>query len=68
MACAGRRPQFACAAYCNTVLAMPAMQEWIEAAKAEHEDLEELDIEFLNRPVADGLAVQGALNATKGRP
>lgn len=47
---------------------MPAMQEWIEAAKAEHEDLEELDIEFLNRPVADGLAVQGALNATKGRP
>jgi len=25
---------------------MPAMQEWIAAAKAEPDDLEELDVEF----------------------
>ena len=35
-----------CAAYCNTILAMPAMQEWISAAKAEPDELEELDVEF----------------------
>ena len=35
-----------CAAYCKTVMALPAMQEWIEAAKAEPEELEELDVEF----------------------
>ena len=35
-----------CAAYCKTVMAMPLMQEWIEAAKNEPEELEELDVEF----------------------
>ncbi len=35
-----------CAAYCNTILAMPAMQEWISAAKAEPDELEELEVEF----------------------
>jgi glutathione S-transferase len=36
----------ACAAYCATIAAMPAMQEWIAAAKAEPDELEELDVEF----------------------
>jgi glutathione S-transferase len=35
-----------CAAYCQAIMALPAMQEWIAAAKAEPEDLEELDVEF----------------------
>jgi len=35
-----------CAAYCRTIVNMPAMQEWIAGAKAEREDLEELDVEF----------------------
>jgi glutathione S-transferase len=35
-----------CAAYCRTILALPAMQEWIAAAKAEPDELEELDVEF----------------------
>ena len=35
-----------CAAYCKTIMAMPFMQEWIEAAKTEPEELEELDVEF----------------------
>jgi glutathione S-transferase len=35
-----------CAAYCETVMAMPFMREWIEAAKTEPEELEELDVEF----------------------
>jgi glutathione S-transferase len=33
-------------AYCTTVMAMPAMQEWIESAKNEPDELEELDVEF----------------------
>lgn len=36
----------ACAAYCATVMAWPAMAEWVAAAKAEPDDLEELDAEF----------------------
>jgi len=36
----------ACAAYCETIMAMPAMQEWIAAAKTEPEEVEELDVEF----------------------
>ena len=36
----------ACTAYCQTIMAMPAMQEWIAAAKAEPEDIEELEMEF----------------------
>ena len=35
-----------CAAYSASVTAMPAMQDWIAAAKAEPDDLEELDVEF----------------------
>jgi glutathione S-transferase len=34
------------AAYCRTIMAMPHMQEWIAAAKAEPDELEELDVEF----------------------
>ena len=33
-------------AYCKTIMAMPELQEWIEAAKAEPEDMEELEVEF----------------------
>jgi glutathione S-transferase len=35
-----------CRRYCDTVMAMPAMAEWVDAAKAEPNELEELDIEF----------------------
>ena len=35
-----------CASYRDTVMAMPFMQEWIDGAKAEPEELEELDVEF----------------------
>jgi glutathione S-transferase len=35
-----------CAGYCKTVMAMPQMQEWIEAAKAEPDEVVELDVEF----------------------
>src|SRR6185369_11753726 len=34
------------AAYASTIMAMPEMQEWIEAAKAEHADIEELEVEY----------------------
>jgi glutathione S-transferase len=34
------------AGYCQTIMAMPMMQEWIEGAKAEPDELEELDVEF----------------------
>ena len=34
------------ARYCKTVMALPLMQEWIEAAKLEPDELEELDVEF----------------------
>jgi len=33
-------------AYCDTILAMPAMREWIAAAREERDDVEELDAEF----------------------
>lgn len=36
----------ACAAYCKTIMAMPAMQEWVAAAKLESDDIEELEMEF----------------------
>jgi len=32
--------------YCQTIMALPAMQEWIAAAQAEPEEVEELDVEF----------------------
>jgi glutathione S-transferase len=35
-----------CAAYCKTIMAMPAMQEWLEGAMGEPDELEELDVEF----------------------
>jgi glutathione S-transferase len=35
-----------CAKYCQTVLAMPEMIEWIEAAKSEPVGIEELEVEF----------------------
>ena len=35
-----------CTAYCRTILAMTAIQEWIAAAKAEPDELEELDVVF----------------------
>jgi glutathione S-transferase len=35
-----------CTAYCQNILALPAMQEWITAAKAEPDELDELDVEF----------------------
>lgn len=34
------------AGYCRTVLAWPLLQEWIAAAQAEPDELEELDVEF----------------------
>jgi glutathione S-transferase len=36
----------ACAAYCRTVMAMPEMQAWVAAAKAEPDEIEELDMDF----------------------
>ncbi|PJI43896.1 glutathione S-transferase family protein [Ferrovibrio sp.] len=36
----------ACAAYCQTVMNWAVMQEWVTAAKAEPDDLDELDVEF----------------------
>ena len=35
-----------CAAYCDTILALDAMVEWTEAARAEPDAIEELEIEF----------------------
>jgi len=35
-----------CEGYRDTILAWPAMLEWIEAAKAEPEEIDELDVEF----------------------
>ncbi len=35
-----------CRAYCDTIMAWPPMAEWVAAAKAEPDDLEELDAEF----------------------
>ena len=36
----------ASAAYCKTMMAMPLMREWIDAAKEEPEEMEELEVEF----------------------
>jgi glutathione S-transferase len=35
-----------CAAYCKEIMALPAMQEWLEGAKAEPDEVVELDVEF----------------------
>ncbi|BDT72735.1 hypothetical protein os4_22800 [Comamonadaceae bacterium OS-4] len=34
------------AAYCKLMMALPAMQEWMEAARAEPDEIDELDAEF----------------------
>jgi glutathione S-transferase len=36
----------ACASYCERIMALPFMLEWVAAAKAEPEEVEELDVEF----------------------
>jgi glutathione S-transferase len=36
----------ACQAYADRVWALPAVQEWVEAAKGEAEEIEELEVEF----------------------
>ncbi|HUB63225.1 MAG TPA: glutathione S-transferase family protein [Methylocella sp.] len=35
-----------CNAYCQTIMTMPEMIEWIDAAKQEADDIEELEVEF----------------------
>jgi glutathione S-transferase len=35
-----------CSAYCQRIMALPAMQEWITAALQEPDDIDELDAEF----------------------
>ena len=35
-----------CAAYCATVMAMRPMCEWVDGAKAEPDEVVELDVEF----------------------
>jgi glutathione S-transferase len=35
-----------CAAYCKHIMALPAMKEWVAAAKLEPDDIDELDAEF----------------------
>jgi len=35
-----------CADYCKTIMSWPDMAEWVEAAKEEPEELEEVDAEF----------------------
>jgi glutathione S-transferase len=35
-----------CAAYCKRIMDLPAMQEWVAAAKLEQDDIDELDAEF----------------------
>jgi len=41
-----RVPDPASAAWCQRILAMPEMQEWIAAAKAEPAEIEELEVEY----------------------
>lgn len=36
----------ACAGYAKTIMAMPEMQQWVQAALAEPDDIEELDMDF----------------------
>jgi len=35
-----------CIQYCQTIMAMPEMKEWVAAAKKEPDDIEELDMDF----------------------
>ncbi len=36
----------ACTAYCQCVMALPAMQEWVTAARQEPDEIDELEAEF----------------------
>jgi len=36
----------ACTAYCETVMALPEVQEWVDASKLEPEEVDLLDMEF----------------------
>ena len=36
----------ACVAYCDAIMALPAMKEWVAAAEAEPDEIDELDAEF----------------------
>ena len=36
----------ACVAYCETLMALPAMKEWVAAAESEPDEIDELDAEF----------------------
>jgi glutathione S-transferase len=36
----------ACVAYCERIMALPAMKEWVAAAKKEPDEIDELDAEF----------------------
>ena len=35
-----------CVAYCDTIMDLPAMQEWVAAAEEEPDEIDELDAEF----------------------
>ncbi len=35
-----------CTAYCKRIMELPAMKEWVAAAKKEPDDIDELDAEF----------------------
>ncbi|MGB8135674.1 MAG: glutathione S-transferase family protein [Pseudolabrys sp.] len=35
-----------CAAYCTSIMEMPPMREWVETARAEPDEMVELDVEF----------------------
>ncbi len=35
-----------CAAYCQQIMAMPEMQEWVAAARLEPDEIEQLDMDF----------------------
>lgn len=35
-----------CAAYCQSIMALPAMQEWVAAARREPDEIDELEAEF----------------------
>jgi glutathione S-transferase len=35
-----------CAAYCKAIMGLPYMQDWIAGARAEQEEVLELDVEF----------------------
>jgi glutathione S-transferase len=36
----------ACTAYCQRIMELPAMQEWVATARLEQDDIDELDAEF----------------------